>query len=94
GCAFRRVAATPYPAYGMCVLPGGGYPIPGLPDVRFARWGQRLNRPTGSGFLPVAATQKTAKRKFVFPGGGTPINHSLKKKKQTKKTQKQKRKKY
>ncbi|MCE1901450.1 hypothetical protein LWT19_22320, partial [Enterobacter hormaechei] len=50
GCAFRRVAATPYPAYGMCVLPGGGYALPGLRIVGFAGWRLRLTRPTDWGF--------------------------------------------
>ncbi|MGS6466927.1 hypothetical protein ACVGW6_00150, partial [Enterobacter intestinihominis] len=55
GCAFRRVAATPYPAYGLCVLPGGGCALPGLPDVRLAGWRLRLNPPNGFSFFPVEA---------------------------------------
>ncbi|MBT1719677.1 hypothetical protein KK117_13740, partial [Enterobacter hormaechei subsp. hoffmannii] len=70
GCAFRRVAATPYPAYGMCVLPGGGYALPGLRDVRFAGWRLRLTRPTGCAFRRVAATPYPAYGMCVLPGGG------------------------
>ncbi|WP_447290193.1 hypothetical protein, partial [Enterobacter intestinihominis] len=55
GCAFRRVAATPYPAYGMCVLPGGGYALPRLRDVRFAGLRLRHNPPNGFSFTRVAA---------------------------------------
>ncbi|EPV2502239.1 hypothetical protein ACV27Z_002743 [Enterobacter hormaechei] len=70
GCAFRRVAAAPYPAYGLWVLPGGGCALPGLRDVRFAGWRLRLTRPAGCAFCRVAAAPDPAYGLCVSPGGG------------------------
>ncbi|CAH5570442.1 hypothetical protein AI3013V2_0562 [Enterobacter cloacae] len=69
-CGFRRVAAAPYPAYGLCNLPGGGYALPGLRIVGFAGWRLRLTRPTDCGFCRVTAAPYPAYGMCVSPGGG------------------------
>ena len=68
GCAICRVAAASDPAYGLWVLPGGGYALPGLRDVRFAGWRLRLTRPTGCAFRRVAATPYPAYGLWVLSG--------------------------